>query len=83
MAGVRFDDPEPIPRVWDAARQMWSDDWKRLLLDAEKKEYAKMFELQTETCTQFLEAPERLIEIVDLGIKEPVLAINALAEVLE
>jgi len=28
ITGVRDDEPEPCPRVWDETRKTWNDDWK-------------------------------------------------------
>jgi hypothetical protein len=36
-SGVKDNDPEPCPRVWDDARKCWSDSWKENLYDFEIK----------------------------------------------
>lgn len=36
--GVKDDDPEPCPRVWDPKRRVWSDSWKEFLYEPEIEE---------------------------------------------
>ena len=39
ITGVRDDEPEPCPNVWDEKRQCWSHAWKEFLTDPEINYY--------------------------------------------
>ena len=83
ISGIKDGDPEPCPRVWDAERQVWSDSWKEQLYDIEIKNLQAKYESMNYRISDRLSDPKTLMQIVDEGIANPELAINAIAEILE
>lgn len=64
---------------------MWSDDWKKKLYDVEINYYNKLYETMKHRLSDSdrLPTPELVSDIVNYGIENPDLAINALGELLE
>ena len=82
ISGVRDDEPEPCPRVWDADRKTWSDSWKQFLMDPEIEYFEKQYEGMNYRLSDKLGDPKKLIEIAQMGAADPELATNAFAELL-
>lgn len=83
VSGVKDGEPEPCPRTWDPERKTWNDTWKESLYDFEIKYLQKEYENMDVRCGEKLPSPQRLMDIVDLGINTPHLATCAFAEILE
>ena len=83
MTGIKDGDGEACPRTWDPIRQCWSDDWKGYLYDQELKaldqRYKGLRYRISETCPD----PKKIMDIVDAGKADGMLATNAIAEILE
>ena len=83
ISGVKDGEPEPCPRVWDAERQCWSDEWKDQLYDFEIKSLQQKYEEMNTRCGQQLQNPKKLIDIIDHGIANPDVATSCFGELLE
>lgn len=73
----------PCPRVWDEERRCWSDDWKDMLYESEIKDLTARYETMAYTLGDVLTDPKTLIDICNEGIKNPEVATNCLAEIIE
>jgi len=82
ISGVHDDEAEPCPRVWDEKRKVWSDAWKEAFYDNEVKSMQAKYDLMDYRLSDKLEAPQKLIDIVNYGIENPDAATNAFAEIL-
>jgi small subunit ribosomal protein S29 len=82
ISGVRDDEPEPCPRVWDELRKTWSDAWKDQLYEHEVQHYEQRYEAMNYRLSDKLRDPKKLIEIAQAGVDDPEVAINAFAELL-
>jgi len=83
LTGVKDGDPEPCPRVWDTKRLKWSDDWKLNLFENELSSWNAKYETMMTRLSEQLHDPKTLMDIADFGIENPLLATNAIAEILE
>ena len=83
LTGAKDADGEPCPRTWDPLRQCWSDDWKQYLYDDELKHEEVKGKLLDYRLSDKCSDPKKLIDIVEAGIADPILATNAIAEILE
>jgi small subunit ribosomal protein S29 len=82
ITGVHDDEAEPCPRVWDEVRKTWTDEWKNALYDNEVKALQARYDTMDYRLSDKLEAPQKLIDIINYGIENPDAATNAFAEVL-
>ena len=82
ITGVHDDEAEPCPNVWDAKRQTWTDAWKEMLVEPEIKAYQARYDAMDYRMSEKLEAPKKLIDIVNYGIENPDASTNAFAEIL-
>ena len=83
ITGVKDGDEEPCPRTWDPHRQCWSDDWKNFMYDAEVKALEQRYKDLDYRVSDKLSDPKKLIDIVNIGLEDPMLATCAIAEILE
>jgi len=67
ISGIRDDEPEPCPRVWDAKRKTWSDSWKQFLYDHEVDYFQKIYDKMNYRLSDKLRDPKKLIEIAEMG----------------
>ena len=79
---MRDDEPEPCPRVWDARRKTWTDDWKQHLSEHEHDHFGKIYDKMNYRLSDKLSDPKKLIEIAQAGASDPEIATNAFAELL-
>tara|TARA_B110001450_G_C17381051_1_gene383736 strand:+ start:131 stop:418 length:288 start_codon:yes stop_codon:yes gene_type:complete len=83
LTGQKDQDGDPCPRTWDAIRQCWSDDWKGYLYDQELKENDQRYKEFRYRVSDKCPDPKKIMDIIDVGTADPMLATNAVAEVLE
>lgn len=83
LSGVKDNEPEPCPRVWDPLRKTWSDDWKEKLFDVEVSGYKNRYENMQYRLSDRLDDPTTLADIVNYGIENPESSTNAVGEILE
>lgn len=83
ITGQKDGDGEPCPRTWDPIRQCWSDDWKGFLYDQELKQLDQRYKEYRYRLSDKCADPKKIIDIIDTAIADPMLATNAIAEVLE
>lgn len=83
ITGFHDDEGEPCPRVWDPLRQCWSDDWKNFLYDQEKKIYDQRYKELRYRIADKCPDPVKIMDIIEAGQADPMLATNAIAEILE
>jgi len=83
LSGIKDNEPEPCPRVWDENRKTWSDDWKEKLFDVEVSGYKNRYENMQYRLSDRLADPTLLLDIIDYGIENPESSTNAVAELLE
>lgn len=74
---------EPCPRTWDPLRQCWSDDWKQFLYDTESKLIEQRFDELEYRVADKCKAPKTIMDIIAVAEEDPMLATNAIAEILE
>ena len=82
ISGIRDDEPEPCPRVWDELRKTWSDAWKDQLFEHEVQHYEQRYEAMNYRLSDKLRDPKKLVEIAQAGVDDSEVAINAFAELL-
>lgn len=83
ITGQKDQDGDPCPRTWDPMRQCWSDDWKGYLYDQELKQLETRFKEYRYRLADKCPDPKKIMDIIDAGTADPMLATNAVAEVLE
>ena len=82
LTGIRDDEPEPCPRVWDEARKTWSDAWKEFLFEHEINFYKNKYDRMNYRLSDKLRDPKTLYEIAEAGVKDAEVATNAFGELL-
>ena len=82
ITGVRDDEPEPCPRLWDEDRKTWNDDWKSMLYQHEIEWYQAQYDQMDYRLSDKLSDPKKLIEIAEAGANDREVATNAFAELL-
>jgi small subunit ribosomal protein S29 len=82
ITGIRDDEPEPCPRVWDETRKCWTDSWKEFLFEHEITYYQQQYDAMNFRLSDKLTDPKKLIDIAKAGAEDKVLATNAFAELL-
>jgi hypothetical protein len=83
MTGIRDSDGEACPRTWDPLRQCWSDDWKAFIYETEFKALDVRYKEMQYRISDKCRDPKKIMDIVEAGKKDPMLATNAIAEILE
>ena len=83
ISGVKDADGDPFPRTWDPLRQCWSDDWKSFIYESEWKELDQRYKSMRYRVADKCPDPKTLMDIVETAKKDPLLATNAIAEILE
>lgn len=83
MSGVHNDEPNPVPNFYMEDRQTYFYESDRFLSEQELIEINKHKEDTNYRLSDRLPSPRNLLEIVNFGIEHPLLAVNAVAELLE
>lgn len=83
ITGNKDADGEPCPNVYDPLRQCWSDDWKGFMYETEVKALDQRYKELQYRVSDKCPDPKTLMDIIEVGVSDPMLATNAIAEVLE
>ena len=82
ISGVHDSENEPCPRLWDEKRKVWNDEWKKMLYEPELQYYQARYDAMDYRMSDRLEAPKKLIDIINFGLENPDASTNAFAEIL-
>ena len=83
LAGHHQDDPDPVPKIFDADRKCWNDDWRKLFPNEKIKEvWETVAKKQLELLDRKHKQPKKLIDIITPALKDPVLCTTAIAELM-
>lgn len=83
ISGNKDVDGEPCPRVYDELRQCWSDDWKQFVYEPEWKFIEQRTKDLDYRISDKCRDPTKMIDIINAGIEDPLMATNAIAEVFD
>ena len=83
VTGQHDEDGEPCPRYWDEKRQCWSDEWKKFLNEYDLLMQKEAMEKYKFRPADPMPTPNKLMDIVNLGITYPHLSIACIAELLD
>jgi hypothetical protein len=82
-AGIHENEPNPNPVIYIPERKVYSNDWEQFVSEEERTlQKDEMRELNI-SVKQVLPEPKTLLEIIELGIKNKLLSVNAVYELLE